>query len=185
MVSMLHAQRNGQGGGLGVVHGLTTADFSVRFSNILQQWKQVRTGSVPFWQFQGGDVYFDVTITVYVLEGDRPRLNDPISDRIFAIIVEHELLHVLDEIDIVSKWMPSRAYQDDKVKKYLTNAEPVDDSMFRNWFQGPGLGNWLKDGLWALEHNQRAGVRDAPAQYGILQRQIDKLRIQATNQPSP
>ena len=185
MVSMLQAARGGPGGGLGVVHGLTKAEFSLRFSNPGQQWKQVRTGSgPPFWQFQGGDVFLEVEITVYVLDGDRPHPGDRISNRIFAIIVEHELLHVLDEIDLVSQWMPAQARQDEKVKKYLTNAEPVDDSMFRFWFQGRGLENWLRDGLWAPEHNARAAVRDSPGEYGRLQRAIDALRIQAINRPS-
>jgi hypothetical protein len=186
MVSMLRTQGGSQGSGLGIVHGLTTADFTVRFPDPARQWKQVRPGSgPPFWQFQGGDVSLDVVISVYVLEGDRPRPNDPVSSRIFAIIFEHELLHVLDDVDIVSRWMPPRASQDEKVKKYLTNAEPVDDSMYRFWFQGAGLGNWLRDGLWAPERNARRDVRDSRTQYGILRRQVEDLRIQATNQPSP
>lgn len=186
MVSMLRSQGGSQGSGLGIVHGLTTADFSVRFPNPAQQWKQVRAGSgPPSWQFQGGDVFLDVVIDVLVLEGDRPRTDDPTSSRIFAIIFEHELLHVLDDVDIVGRWMPPKASQDEKVLKYLTNAAPVDDSMFRFWFQGPGLGNWLRDGLWAPERNARKEGRDSRAQYGILQRQIEDLRIQATNQPSP
>jgi hypothetical protein len=44
--------------------------------------------------------------------------------------------------------------------------------------------SWLKDGLWAPEHNRRDSVRDAPHQYTALQRQIDDIRIQMTNRPS-
>ena len=47
-----------------MTHGLTTTEFALTFSNLAQQWRQVRTTSaVPPWQFQGGDVFFDATIT--------------------------------------------------------------------------------------------------------------------------
>jgi hypothetical protein len=186
MVSLLRqAPGGGHGRGLGVTHGLTTADFAIRFPNFAQQWRQVRTAAtVPFWQFQGGDVYLDVTITVYVLEGDRPQVDDDLTLELFAIIMGHELLHVLDEIDIVKNWMAPQAYRDDKVLKYLSNAEPVDNAMFQSWFRGDGFSNWLKDGLWAPEHNRRGGLRDAPQQYAALQRQIDDVRIRMTNRPS-
>lgn len=185
MVSMLHASQSRHGTGLGVTHGLTTADFKVSFPDFAHQWRQIRNGrSAPFWQFYGGDVYLDLTITVYVLEGDRPRPKDDLSARLFAIIVEHELLHVADEIDIVSTWMPANLGRDDMVLKYLTNAQPVDDAMFHSWFQGDGLSKWLRDGFWAPEHSRRGGLRDAPAQYAQLQRQIDDLRIKMINRPS-
>ena len=186
MVSMLHAPQSHHRTGLGVTHGLTTADFAVSFPNIAQQWRQIRNGrSALFWQFYGGDVYLDVTITIYVLEGDRPQPNDDLSRRLFAIIMEHELLHVLDEIDIVSRWMPTNVYRDDMVLKYLSNAEPVDNAMFHSWFKGNGFSNWLRGGFWAPEHARRGGVRDSPAQYALLQRQIDDLRIEMINRPSP
>jgi hypothetical protein len=186
MVSMLRTPQSHHRTGLGVTHGLTTADFAVSFSNMAQQWRQIREGrSAPFWQFYGGDVYLDVTITVYVLDGDRPQPKDDLSSRLFAVIMGHELLHVLDEIEIISKWMPSNVVRDDMVLKYLSNAQPVDDAMFRSWFQGNGFSNWLKDGIWAPEHNRRGALRDSPAQYRLLQHQIDDLRIKMTNRPSP
>lgn len=185
MVSLLQSPGRGHGRGLGVTHGLTTAEFAVTFPNPAQQWRQIRTSSaVSPWQFQGGDVLFEATITVYVLEGDRPQSNDDLSRRLFAIIMEHELLHVLDEIDIVTRWMAPEAYKDDKVLRYLSNAQPVDNAMFQSWFRGSGFSNWLKDGLWAPEHNRRGSVRDAAHQYAALQRQIDEIRIQMTNRPS-
>lgn len=81
--------------------------------------------------------------------------------------------------------MPPRASQDEKVVKYLTNAAPVDDAMHRSWFLGTGFTDWLRDGFWAPERSARKEVRDSRGQYGILQRRIDELRIEATNRPSP
>ena len=186
MVSMRKDPQSHHPTSLGVTHGLTVTDFAVSFANMTSQWRQIQKGgSAPFWQFNGGDVYLDITITVYVLEGDRPQTNDALSRQLFAIIMGHELLHVLDEIDIVSNFMPSNVNSDDKVRKYLTDAEPVDDSMFRSWFMSDGFRNWLKDGLWAPEHNRRGGNRDSSTQYALLQRQIDDIRIKMINRPSP
>jgi len=186
MVSLLREAGGGHGSGLGVTHGLTKAEFAVTFPNATHQWRQVQTGaSVPFWQFQGGDVFLDVTITVYVLEGDSPDPKDDLSVKMFAIIMEHELLHVIDEIDIVTRWMPPEAYKDEMVVRYLTNAEAVDYKMYQHWFQGKGFTDWLKSGIWAPEHNRRGSIRDSAHQYQALQKQIDDIRVRMTNRVSP
>lgn len=185
MVAKLHSADSSHGRGLGVVHGLTVTDFAVTFANPAEQWRQVPTkAAFPFWQFHGGDVFFDITIDVFVLEGDRPQSDDDLTHQLFAIIMEHELLHVFDEIDIVSRWMAPEAYKDDHVLRYLSNAEPVDDAMYRSWIRGSGLSNWLKDGLWVPEHNRRKDMRDSPHEYAALQGKIDDIRIKMTNRPS-
>jgi hypothetical protein len=158
MVSLLQSPGRSHGRGLGMTQ--RRRRVAVTFPNPAQQWRQVRTSSaVSPWQFQGGDVLFEATITVYVLEGDRPQPNDDLSRRLFAIIMEHELLHVLDEIDSVSRWMAPEAYKDDKVLRYLSNAQPVDNAMFQSWFRAAF--SWLKDGLWTPERNRHGSVRDA------------------------
>jgi hypothetical protein len=186
MLSKLQSEPGGHGDRIGIVHGLTVTEFAVKFPNPSQQWRQVRTGAaLPSWQFQGGDVLFDITITIYVFDADRPQAGDDRTRQIFAIILEHELLHVLDEIDIVSRWMAPEAYKDDKVLRYLTNAQPVDDAMFRSWFQGDGFSKWLQNGLWAPEHNRRKDIRDTAHEYAALQSRIDDLRADITNHPPP
>lgn len=180
--SLRQTAGGGHGPGLGVTHGLTVTDIDIGFSNLSQQWRQVRTSAaMPSWQFVGGDVFLDATITVYVYDGDRPDLSDKLKTDIFAIIMQHELLHVLDEIDIVSRWMVPQVYSDEKVTRYLTNAELVDYSMFRSWFQGDLFSNWLKDGIWAPEHNRRGSLRDGAHQYAKLQSEIQDLQVQMIN----
>lgn len=172
----------GSGKKLGVVHGLTRAEFSFRFDDFDRQWRKETSGGRPVWVFQGGDAYFEVEIEVFVLEGDRPDPDDPVSERIFALIVEHELLHVADEIEIVSDWMPPRAYADRVVRRHLAHGEPVPDRLFQDWF-GRQFESWLKNTLWVREHNRRKSLRDAPAEYGDLERKIDDLRA-SRNVPS-
>lgn len=166
--------------GIGIVHGLTRAEFSLRFDDFERQWRRVTSGAHPAWVFQGGDVYFELAIEVFVLEGDRPDPDDPVSERIFGLIMEHELLHVADEIDIVSDWMPPRAYADRMVRRYLADARPVHQRMFRAWFRTDQFEEWLEQGLWAREHNRRKSLRDSPEEYGALQKQIDDLRASRT-----
>jgi hypothetical protein len=181
MVSMLKAVDDPHSRGLGITHGLTTTAFSVSFSDFANQWKKVEKGSAkPFWQFQGGDIYFDATITVYVLEGDRSQPHDQLSRKIFNIIMEHELLHVADEVDIITNFAPEESYKDEMVKKYLTKAELMDDAMLHSWFRDDRFSKWIRDGVWAPEHNARKAIRDAPAQYQALGKQISDLRSQAT-----
>lgn len=181
MLGLLRTRQAGAtGSGLGVVHGLTKAEFSLRFDDIDRQWTRETSGGNSAWVFQGGDVYFEVAIEVFVLEGDRPDPDDAVSEQIFAVIVEHELLHVTDAIDIVSDWMPPRAYADRMVKRYLADAQPVQDRMFRAWFRSNQFEQWLEVGLWAREHNRRDALRDAPAEYAALQERIDNLRASRT-----
>lgn len=172
----------GSGGGLGHTGGRVVPEFAVTFSNFNRQWRRVSgTGAEARWQFQGGDVFFDVRLTLYVATTYRPRANDSCGDRIFAIIMGHELEHIADEIGIATNWLPLRAYRDNLVQRYLGNAEPLLDRTFRHWFRGPAFTDWIKNGLWAGEHNRRAGIRDAPGQYRQLQSQIDALRIRQVN----
>lgn len=183
MLEKLRSRSSGRtNGGLGVVHGLTTAEFSIAFPNMTRQWPQVSAqGRGPMRQFQGGDVYLQITLDVFILEGDRPAPNDDISQQIFAIIMEHELEHVADEIDLVRRWMPARIRRDERVRRYLTDAQALSEQGYQHWIAGTGLTNWVKNGIWAPEHNRRSAHRDSPANYGALQSRIDQLRIRASN----
>jgi hypothetical protein len=114
----------------------------------------------------------DVLISVYVAEGFKP------FPKSVAVILEHEFLHVQDEIDIVSRFMPQAAQQDEYVKRYLTQAQPVDESMYRRWF-GPsatGFRDWLHDGIWATEHNGRANARDSGGAWETYRQRIAELQ---------
>jgi len=183
MVAMLRTRSNqGTNQRLGTVHGLTRAEFSVHFSNVSRQWRQVSSsGQLPMWQFMGGDIYLQITLNIFILEHHRPVGNDPYGRQIFAIIMEHELEHVVDEIDIVSRWMPPHAYQDRLVKNDLSHAQPVSDRNFRHWYLGDEFSNYLKMRIWAHEHNRRAAQRDSHANYAALNRRIDQLRIRQAN----
>ena len=154
-----------------VIAGLTTAEFSLRFANPALQWRQVRSGgALTRWQFQGGVVVLDVLISIYVAEGFQSYA------QALAIILEHEFLHVQDEIEIVSRFMPTAALRDQYVQQYLCQGKEVDDSMYRQWFAGTGFQNWLHDGVWLPERNRREAVRDSGAEWESFRTRMDEFQ---------
>jgi hypothetical protein len=154
-----------------VIAGLTTAEFSLRFANPSLQWRQVRSGgALTRWQFQGGKVSLNVLISVYVAEGFQS------YNQALALILEHELLHVQDEIDIVSRFMPTAALRDQYVQRYLVEGRELDDPMYRRWFAGPGFQEWVHDSVWAPEHNRRGQIRDSGVEWESFRKRIDEFQ---------
>lgn len=151
-----------------IIAGLTVTDFSLKFSNP-SQWTQVRLGNgVLLWQFTGGPVILDILISVYVAQG--------FNNKTIALILEHEFLHVQDEIDIVSKFMPKAALKDQYVDKYLTRGQDLDDSMYQNWFKGTMFSKWVHDNVWVPEHDKRGEARDSGAQWNSYRQRIADLQ---------
>ncbi len=155
---------------ISVVAGLTKTEFSVRFANFNMQWRQVSSRATnQQWQFQGGRIYFQIRIGLYVAEGFQS------LDNILSVIMEHELLHVQDEIDIVRWYMRSEAPKDRWIKRYLIDKSPVHESMLDRMFRRNGFNRWVHDGLWAPEHNRRAQSRDSGQEWTDYRERIDAL----------
>lgn len=188
--------RVGAGGGLAIVNGLVRNELQVRFDNMARQWRcaplggaSSRTGPGQF-QFQGGNVYLDLSLGIYILDMNRPNPRDEISVDIFAAIYSHELLHVLDEIDIVRNWLVPQLLSEPTIARYLAQAQPyvygtqsqpiaLVEREFHNFIQ-----NTIQTAVhnvWAVEANRRQGLRDAPAEYAIVQSRVDTLRARQIN----
>jgi hypothetical protein len=146
--------------------GLTVAtrDLSVKLQGF---WKQ--TGTAPvMWQWQGGAMRLDVTVAVYMIDKYRP------VEKLFELILSHELMHVQDDIDIVSQYLPQVLPKDPLVKKYLIDQAPVDDPMHRNFFCTDKLQQNLRE-IWAGERNVRGHQRDSGALYERYKLNVAKL----------
>jgi len=154
-----------------VIAGLTVTEFSLKFTD-RSQWTQVRLGGpITRWQFTGGAVLLDILISVYVAEGFKS------FKKTVATILEHEFLHVQDEIDVVTNFMPPAALEDEYVDKYLTRGQDLDDSMYNHWFiTGTGFSDLVRDGVWVPEHNKRADARDSGSQWESYRNRIDELQ---------
>jgi hypothetical protein len=146
--------------------GLTVAtkDLSVKLRGF---WKQNATTPVT-WQWQGGTMQLAVTVAVYIIDKYRP------VEKLFELILSHELMHVQDDIDIVSQYLPQELPKDPLVKKYLIDQTPVDDSMYRNFFCTDKLQQNLRE-IWAGERNVRGGQRDSGALYERYKLNVAKL----------
>src|SRR5215468_6974170 len=105
--------------------GLTVpTDMTVKLDGT---WKS--SGSTPpQWQFLNGTLQLSVTIAVYVIENYRP------VKKLFELIMTHEFMHVLDEIEVATDYLPTELPKDEYVKKYLIDGSPVADATYRNWF---------------------------------------------------
>jgi hypothetical protein len=187
--------------GLNMTKGLVTADLKVRFGNPSVQWRRSSLPTAkdpnrgPFqYQFAGGDVFLDLVLGIYLLTMVEYDPADDLSVQIFARIYEHELLHVVDNLDIVNNWLAPHLNSDPDVARYLVRGEPsvygtpsmVAAQVDRD-FQA-FIGNTIQVAIfnvWARESNRRESVRDAPAQYKIVQDQVDDLRARQINRPHP
>lgn len=187
-------------GALRITHGLVTADLKVRFGNPSAQWRKSSLSAKdpnrgPFqYQFTGGDVFLDLVLGIHLLKSVEYDSDDDLSVQIFARIYEHELLHVVDHVDLVNNWLTPHLNTDPDVAKYLVRGEPyvygtpaMLAAQVERDFQ-TFIGNTIQVAIfnvWAREANRREALRDAPAQYKIVQDKVDDLRARQINRPHP
>ena len=181
-------------GQLSIVNGRVTKDLTVAFSNAQAQWRrlggQAAHGPGQF-QFTGGEVILNLTLGIWILSLNDPDPYDDLAVRIFALIYGHELLHVLDEIEIV-RWLIPQLPNETAIHQYLVDGRTFTygtpsqtitevEREFREHIRRRIEGEVLS--LWAPETNRRGGIRDAPSQYAIVQQQVDSLRARQINRP--
>jgi hypothetical protein len=116
----------------GIAAGFTDTDLTVAFAAFDKSWQ--RDGEV--WKFLGGELVLTLSIGVHIDE----RTKQAGRRRCMELILEHELLHVRDEIDIVTTWLPAQALQDAVVRNTLTAAARVPAAHFDQWVRGDGDG---------------------------------------------
>ena len=146
--------------------GLTvaTGELSMKLQGT---WKPTETAPV-MWKWQGGDMQLDVTVAVYIIDKYQP------VKKLFEVILSHELMHVEDDIDIVTLYLPQELVKDPYVKKYLLDQAPLDDSMYRNWFCTDKFQQYLRE-IWAAERNVRQVGRDSGPLYERYKVNVAKL----------
>jgi hypothetical protein len=116
------------------VWGLTVGTFSLRFPDLATQWMKNDAGR---WQFQGGDVELVVANRIYIdkdLVGSDARL----GGELIGLIMTHELLHVQDNVDVLSNDGPAELSSDRIVRSLLIDAgkgEPgiVEEREYKHW----------------------------------------------------
>ncbi|MGH9368525.1 MAG: hypothetical protein ACRD3M_12710 [Thermoanaerobaculia bacterium] len=179
-----------KGGGLSIVNGLVTRELEVHFRNPATQWKRLSTSTMGpgQFQFQGGEIYLDLDLAIFVLDHLKPDPKDDISGKIFAEIYGHELLHVLDENDIAKNWLPPLLDGDKDISSLLTkpytygrssDSITVVEKEFHEYIR-KRIEGMIRNDHWAPQTNERAGRRDAPSEYAKVQDRVDTLRASRT-----
>jgi hypothetical protein len=186
-------------GSLSMTEGLVKPNLSISFPNPSAQWRRSSPPGVNdpshgpcLFQFVGGEVLLDLTLEIYLLDTAEVDPNDDLSVRIFACLYEHELLHVLDALDIANNWLPPRLNTEPTLARYLVQGQPYTygtpamlSAQLEREFQ-TFITNTIQVAvfnLWATESNRRESLRDAPAQYKLVQDKVDELRARQINRP--
>ncbi len=184
-------------GALSLTEGLVTRDLKVTFPNPAALWRRSPMPGArdpnhgPFqFQFTGGDIFLDLSLGIYILKSGEPDPKDDLSVQIFAVLYSHELLHVLDDTDLINNWLIPQLNREPTVARYLIQAQPYTYGTTRQTaaeldFQ-QFIGNTIQTAIfnvWATESNRRGSLRDAPAQYQIVQDKVDELRAAQINRP--
>lgn len=178
------------GGGLSMVNGLVTRNLEVRFASPATQWKLLSTSSKGpgKFQFQGGEIFLDLHLAIFLLDHLVPDPKDDISGKIFAEIYGHELLHVLDENTIVRSALPPALDGDRDLAKLLTEPYTYGKSSESITVLEPEFHEYMRkriEGIvindhWAPRTNERAAARDVPSEYRKVQDKVDDLRASYT-----
>jgi hypothetical protein len=142
----------------GGIAGLTVGEFSLAFEDFASQWRCVPQSAIKTWVFQGGAVFLKSLVKIYVDDRFRDRTD------LLDLIMEHEFMHVADEIEVLRTDVPARLRDDSIVRQYLIQKMPVDNSMFENWFKTTRFEDYVEP-VYAEEHNRRGRRRDSGMEY--------------------
>ncbi len=168
-VSAAELVQKSDGSSLKIVGGLTVSDFTTSFES--RQWQATDSGSGgPVWKFKGDEYTFYLSISIFVQEGFKP------FPKMVALIMEHELQHVSDEIDLMNNFLVKEIQNDPLVKEVLINKKPIEEGKFDTYFRKNKFQDWIKDGIWAPEHNKRADARDSGAEWSRYRDKLDALQ---------
>jgi hypothetical protein len=139
----------------GFAAGYTDTDLTIDFADFANQWRS----DVGFWQFRGGDITLTLSIGVHADERTQPAA----KRRCLAMILEHEWIHVQDEIDIVTNWLPGEALADAFVRANVSAQARIPAHDFDDRIRGTGNGRGsalerrLQRELYLRESSRRAG----------------------------
>lgn len=136
--------------GLGNPAGFTRSDLSIRFDNLKCQWL-LSSGK---YHYQGGIIYLDLELTVYVVAEakNKPRCRD--------LIMKHEMSHVEDELEIVNKTLPTSSQMHKSIISDFSS--PIKQSDFDKRIRGSGDGSgseleqFIQRKIWVFMSSNKA-----------------------------
>ncbi len=174
-------------------YGLVDTDLKVTFRHPAAQWHRSPpggrdTGHGPYvFQFTGGDVFLDLDLAIYILDIIKPNPTDDVSVKVFALAYDHELLHVIDEVNIIhDSHLIAEIMALPPVQMYLVRAQPFVYGTPQQSAAELSISEFVNKGLeylkvaivnkYTVKHNEATARRDTQENYRRLQQKIDELR---------
>ena len=177
----------------GRVNGLVTKDIKIRFEDTHRQWRCTPVGGTGAkcgpgsFKFQGGSIFLDLILGIYIFNVYQPTETDEISKKLFALLYGHELLHVWDEIDILNNIVMKNLTEQPLIKRYLVNGEPfiygnnkqIIAQIEREFH--PLIQDRIETEVFNLkseESDKRQKRRDSPTEYKAINERVMELQSQ-------
>jgi len=155
--------------GLSTIHGYT--DYHLELSRENFQWQ---TLSGPRYLFQSGMFLLTLRLGVFVYSAWEPRPASPRSlRRIFAEIMAHELVHLRDEIDVVTNYLPARLQDHPLTSRYFT--QPINE-IERNHILSTEHGfEFQTRNIYLIERSRRAEAAHRTPAYAAGLRRLERF----------
>ena len=147
---------------LAIPAGYTLSDLTIRIDDLNSQWR-LSSGQ---YRYRGGIIYLDLQITVYVTDQAREK------QRCRDLIMEHEMLHVNDEREIIMTALPERLLTHPAIMSDFR--APINERDFNSRIRGSGdgRGSLLEQSIqrivWVyMSSNKAAELHGAHPQHGV------------------
>ena len=153
---------------LSTIHGYTDYQFQMTPEDF--QWQ---TLPGPNYLFQSGTYRLELRLGVFVYNAWQPRPGSPRSlRRIFTEIMAHELIHVRDEIDVVTNYLPERLRTHPLINRYFTR--PINEAQ-RTFIMSSEHGFVFQTrNTYLLERSRRASAAHRSSAYAAGQRRLNR-----------
>lgn len=150
-------------GTLGTLGGLVEANFNLSFAGM--RWEALSNGQVRFLE---GSVYLELSLTIFVSQRYQPNGTGVALRQLFAEIMNHELEHMVDEINVVTDYLPHRLA--DHYATHNCFDSPLT-TLSRDYHFLRGGYERLIHNCWLIERSQRAlGRHQSPHHRARLRR---------------
>ena len=138
-------------GQFSLTRALVEPVYTISFANM--RWEPVSDSRVRFLE---GEVHLQLNLTIYMDMNYQHNSQNRFVLRMFAEIMSHELEHMLDEIDLITNYMP------EYLARHHVTAQCFGrelTTLRRDYFIQSGGYLQQTRNAWILEHSRRADRR--------------------------
>ena len=151
LVRLRSSQQDYTSGSLAITHALVAPIYTMNFEAL--RWQTLDNGRVRFVE---GAVRLDLNLTIYMDRNYPHNSENRFIRGIFAEIMNHELEHMADEINVVTEYMPGRL-----ARHHVTHQcfEVELTTLMRDFFITRGHYLQQTHNTWQIERSRQASGR--------------------------